>query len=410
MAIVRPFRALRPFPDRAASVAAVPYDVVTTEEALALASGKPLSFLHVSRAEIDLPPGTDPHAPEVYKKAAANFDALAASAPLTIEDHPSLYLYRLRMGQHEQVGLVATCSIDEYDNDLIRKHERTRKDKEDDRTQHILSLLAQTGPVFLTYVTNPLIDVLVSDAIASSPLFDFTAEDGVQHTVWRVDDDSNEAFTSAFREVPYLYVADGHHRAKSASRARETLAKANKEHNGAEEYNFFQCVLFPADQVKILPYNRVVRELNGLTSDEFLKKVGVEFEVTPDAPAEPPERGLMSLYLGGRWYGLRLRREVTKPIRAIDGLDVSILQDKLLAPVLEIEDVRTDPRIDFVGGIRGVKEIERIVDSGKALAGFSLFPTTVEDLMQISDAGEIMPPKSTWFEPKLRDGLLIHLI
>jgi uncharacterized protein (DUF1015 family) len=410
VAIVRPFRALRPFPDQAASVAAVPYDVVSTDEARALASGKPLSFLHVSRAEIDLPPGSDPHAPEVYRKAAANFDALTASAPLTIEDHPSLYLYRLRMAGHEQIGLVATCSIDEYDSDLIRKHERTRKDKEDDRTQHILSLLAQTGPVFLTYVTNPLIDVIVSDAIVGAPLFDFTAEDGVQHSIWRVDTGSKEAFTSAFLEVPYLYIADGHHRAKSASRAREALASGNKEHTGNEEYNFFQCVLFPADQVKILPYNRVVRQLNGLTNEEFLKKIEVEFEVTPDAPAEPPARGLMSMYLGGRWFGLNLRKEVTKPIRAIDSLDVSILQDKLLAPVLEIEDVRTDPRIDFVGGIRGVGEIERIVDSGKAVVGFSLFPTTVDDLMHISDVGEIMPPKSTWFEPKLRDGLLIHLI
>jgi uncharacterized protein (DUF1015 family) len=410
VAIVRPFRALRPFPDQAASVAAVPYDVVSTEEALALASGKPLSFLHVSRAEIDLPSETDPHSPQVYKKAASNFDGLTASAPLTIEDQPSLYLYRLRMSGHEQVGIVATCSVDEYDSDLIRKHERTRKDKEDDRTQHILSLLAQTGPVFLTYVTNPIIDVLVEDAMAGKPLFDFTAEDGVEHTIWCVDTDSNEAFTRAFLEVPYLYIADGHHRAKSASRARGALAAGNKQHTGKEEYNFFQCVLFPADQVKILPYNRVVRQLNGLTNVEFLTKVEVEFEITPDAPAEPPARGLISMYLDGRWYGLRLRKEVTKPIRAIDGLDVSILQDKLLAPVLDIEDVRTDPRIDFVGGIRGIKEIERIVNSGKAVAGFSLFPTTVEDLMQISDAGEIMPPKSTWFEPKLRDGLLIHLI
>ena len=410
MAIVRPFRALRPFPDQAANVAAVPYDVVSTEEARTLASGKPLSFLHVSRAEIDLPPEIDPHSAEVYKKAAANFDNLAATAPLTIEDEPSYYLYRLRLSGHEQIGLVSTCSIDEYDDDLIRKHERTRKDKEDDRTQHILSLLAQTGPVFLTYVPNPIVTVLVADAIAGEPIFNFTADDGVEHTIWRVESESNEAFTSAFAEVPYLYIADGHHRAKSASRAREVLSAANKDHNGTEEYNFVQCVLFPSDQVKILAYNRVVRELNGISKEDFLKQVEIEFEITPDANPEPTERGHVSMYLDGGWYGLRLRKEVTKPIRAIDGLDVSILQDKLLAPVLEIDDIRTDPRIDFVGGIRGVKELERLVDSGAAVVGFSLFPTTVDDLMQISDAGEIMPPKSTWFEPKLRDGLLSHLI
>jgi uncharacterized protein (DUF1015 family) len=291
-----------------------------------------------------------------------------------------------------------------------RLQKKTSRNTQRDCTEHILTLLAQTGPVFLTYLTNPIIEVLVADAIAGAPLFDFTAEDGVEHAIWRIEADANEAFASAFAEVPYLYIADGHHRAKSASRARESLAEANKDHTGNEEYNFFQCVLFPAGQVKILPYNRVLKQLNGLSSSEFLEKVEEEFEITPDGNAEPAARGLMSMYLDGRWYGLRLRKEVTKPIRAIDGLDVSILQDKLLAPVLEIEDIRTDPRIDFVGGIRGVAELERLVDSGKAVVGFSLFPTTVEDLMHISDAGEIMPPKSTWFEPKLRDGLLIHLI
>lgn len=410
MAIVRPFRALRPFPEQAARVAAVPYDVVNTEEARALARGNPLSFLHVSRPEIDLPDGTNPYSAEVYQKAASNFDRLTATAPLTIEDQPSFYFYRLRMDGLEQTGLVAACSLDDYDNDLIRKHERTRKDKEDDRTKHILTLRAQTGPVFLTYLSNSIINVLAAEVTAGEPLFDFAADDGVQHTIWRVESDSNEAFSTAFAEVPYLYIADGHHRAKSASRARETLRSASKDHSGNEEYNFFQCVLFPADQVRILPYNRVIKVLNGLTPEDFLKKVEVEFEITPDDRPQPPARGLMSMYLGGRWYGLRLRKEVTKPIRIIDGLDVSILQDKLLAPVLEIEDVRTDQRIDFVGGIRGVAELARLVDSGKAVVAFSLYPTTVEDLMKISDAGEIMPPKSTWFEPKLRDGLLSHLI
>ncbi len=410
MSIVRPFRALRPLPEQAAKVAAVPYDVVNTDEARALAAGNPLSFLHVSRPEIDLPEGTPPYSDEVYQKAAKNFDRLTAEAPLTIEDEPSYYFYRLRMKDHEQTGIVACCSMDEYDSDLIRKHERTRKDKEDDRTRHILALRAQTGPVFLTYRPNSILNVLANEATAAAPLFDFTAPDDVQHTVWRVATESNEALSTTFAEVPFLYIADGHHRAKSASRARESLRADSKDHTGNEDYNFFQCVLFPADQMRILPYNRIVRELNGLSPEEFLTRIEVEFEVTTDAEPTPPARGLMSLYVHGRWFGLRLRKEVTKPIKIIDGLDVSILQDKLLAPILEIEEVRTDERIDFVGGIRGTEELQRLVDTKSAVAAFSLFPTTVEDLMQISDAGEIMPPKSTWFEPKLRDGLLSHLI
>ncbi|MEP7271597.1 MAG: DUF1015 family protein [Acidobacteriota bacterium] len=410
MSIVRPFRALRPFPDQAANVAAVPYDVVNTEEARSLAAGNPLSFLHVSRPEIDLPPDTPPYSDEVYHKAAKNFDNLTAEAPLTIEDDATYYFYRLKMGDHQQTGMVASCSLDEYDSDLIRKHERTRKDKEDDRTRHILTLRAQTGPVFLTYRPHSILNVLAAEATKGGPLFDFTAPDGVQHTVWTVPLDSNEALSSTFSEVPYLYIADGHHRARSASRAREVLRAQNKDHTGNEEYNFFQCVLFPADEVRILPYNRTIKSLNGMSPEEFLTRVEVEFEITSDADPTPPARGLMSLYINGRWFGLRLRKEVTKPIRIIDGLDVSILQDKLLAPTLEIEDLRTDQRIDFVGGIRGTEELERLVNNGTAVAAFSLFPTTVEDLMQISDAGEIMPPKSTWFEPKLRDGLLSHLI
>jgi uncharacterized protein (DUF1015 family) len=312
VAIVRPFRALRPFPDQAASVAAVPYDVVSTEEAHALATGKPLSFLHVSRAEIDLPPGTDPHAPEVYKKAAANFDLLAANAPLTIEDLPSFYLYRLRMAGHEQIGFVATCSVDEYDNDLIRKHERTRKDKEDDRTEHILTLLAQTGPVFLTYLTNPIIEVLVADTIAAAPLFDFTAE-----TEWSTQ--SGVLMPRPMRRLQArsprcpIFTSQMVIIARRARVVRANrLAEANSDHTGNEEYNFFQCVLFPAGQVKILPYNRVLKQLNGLSTSAFLEKVEEEFEITPDGNAEPTARGLMSMYLDGRWYGLRLRKEVTQ--------------------------------------------------------------------------------------------------
>ena len=410
MSIVRPFRALRPLPERAAEVAAVPYDVVTTEEARELAAASPLSFLHVSRPDIDLPVGTDVYSDQVYALAAANFDKLIAEAPLTIEDEPSLYFYRLRAGSHEQTGLVGCCSLDEYDRDLIRKHERTRKHKEDDRTRHMITLRAQTGPVFVTYQPHTIIDFLAAEATAREPLFDFTAPDDVAHTIWRVPPGACEALTSAFAEVPYLYIADGHHRAKSASRAREALRPENTDGPGDEEYNFFQCVLFPANQVRILPYHRMVSDLNDNTPEEFLRRLEVEFEITPDAAPEPPSRGLYAMYVAGRWYGLKLHKEVTKSIRVIDGLDVSILQDKVLSPVLGIEDPRIDKRIAYVGGNRGTDELVRRVDAGQAAVAFSLFPTTVEELMQISDAGEIMPPKSTWFEPKLRDGLLSHLI
>ncbi len=410
MATVKPFRALRPLPEQAAAAAAVPYDVVNTEEARALAGDNALSFLRISRPEIEMPEGTDIYSDEVYAKAASNFDRLISSAPLIIEDEPSFYFYRLRMGGHEQTGLVACCSIDEYDHDTIRKHERTRKDKEDDRTRHMLSLSAQTGPVFMTYRPNTTINELAIAMTTPAPLFDFVTPDGVTHTVWRAPAQMNQALIEAFDEVPLLYIADGHHRAKSASRARETLRAQNPRHTGAEEYNFFQCVLFPADQVSILPYNRVVKDLNHYSPEEFLTEIGREFEVTEDAGPSPDDRGHFSMYLNGKWYGLKLKSDVTKRLRVIDQLDVSVLQDLLLAPVLGVQDLRTDKRIDFIGGVRGTEELERLVNSGRFAVAFALHPTTVDDLMEISDAGEIMPPKSTWFEPKLRDGLLSHLI
>lgn len=410
MAIIRPFRALRPLPEQVAAIAAVPYDVVNTEEARALASGNSLSFLHVSRPEIDLPDGVDIYSAPVYARARENLDRLIAQAPLIIEDEPRFYIYRLRMGAHTQTGLVACCSIDEYDSDIIRKHERTRKDKEDDRTRHILTLRVQTGPVFITYQPQVKIDALVIEVTSSAPLFDFIAPDNIAHTLWRVPANKNEIFADAFAEVPYLYIADGHHRAKSASRAREKLKTSNPNHLGDEEYNFFQCVLFPADQVRILAYHRVVQDLNGMTPEAFLERVKVDFEIMSDVDPTPRTLGHFGMYLGGHWYGLYVRKEVTRPMSVIDALDVSILQDKLLGPVLGIEDPRTDKRIDFVGGVRGTKELERLVNEGKAAVAFSLLPTTVEALMQISDQGQIMPPKSTWFEPKLRDGLLSHLI
>lgn len=409
MAIIRPFNALRPQPERAAQVAAVPYDVVNTEEARSLAAGNEFSFLHVSRPEIDLPDGTPIYSDQVYAKAHDNFVALIKQCPLEVEETPSLYLYRLIMGEHEQIGVVACCSVDEYDRDLIRKHERTRPDKEDDRTRHIMALRAQTGPVFLTYRAQDKIDSLVSQALAGNPpLYDLVANDDIRHTIWRVP--TYDPLVEAFSEVPYLYIADGHHRAASASRACAELRANAFAQIGNEEYNFFQCVLFPDRQLQILPYNRVVRDLNGMSQDEFLGRVRESFAVTETFEPSPPARGHWSMYLDGRWYGLTLRSDTPKREGVVESLDVSILQDVLLDPILGIKDVRTDKRIDFVGGIRGTEELEKLVNEGKAAVAFSLYPTTIDDLLKVSDAGQIMPPKSTWFEPKLRDGLLSHQI
>ena len=408
MAVIRPFRALRPQPERAQLVASVPYDVVNTDEARALAEGNPLSFLHVSRPEIDLPPGTDIHSDPVYRKAVENFETLISNCPLEKEAEPSLYLYRLIMGRHEQVGIVAVCSIDEYDDGTIRKHERTRRDKEDDRTRHMLMLRAQTGPVFLTYRRHEEIDKQVVAAISAAPLFDLTAADGVRHTIWRLN--QTDDLVKSFESVPLLYIADGHHRAASASRARAELKEQSFAHTGKEDYNYFLTVIFPDSQVQILAYNRTVHDLNGLTKEEFLDEIRGQFTLTENANPEPSQRGHWSMYLDGKWYGLQLSPAATQPSGTVASLDVSILQDRLLDPILGVKDVRTDKRVDFIGGLRGTKELERLVNEGKAAVAFSLHPTTVAELLMVSDANEIMPPKSTWFEPKLRDGLLIHTI
>jgi uncharacterized protein (DUF1015 family) len=408
VAVIRPFRALRPPAERAQAVASVPYDVVNTEEARALANGNNLSFLHVSRPEIDLPPGTDLYSDAVYRKAVENFEKLIATCPLEKEAEPSLYLYRLIMGDHQQVGIVACCSIDEYDNNTIRKHERTRRDKEDDRTRHMLMLRAQTGPVFLTYRQRPEIDEQVSAALNAEPLYDVTAEDGIRHTIWRLPD--TEQLVKSFTSVPLLYIADGHHRAASASRARAELRDQSFTHTGQEDYNYFLTVIFPDSQLQILAYNRIVKDLNGLSKEEFLDAVRRQFTISENADPAPKQRGTWSMYLDGKWYGLELSPEATLPTGTVQSLDVSVLQDRLLDPVLGIKDVRTDKRVDFVGGLRGTKELERLVNEGKAAVAFSLYPTTIAELLLVSDANEIMPPKSTWFEPKLRDGLLIHSI
>jgi uncharacterized protein (DUF1015 family) len=403
MASIFPFAALRPDPSVAAAVAAVPYDVVNTDEARVLAAGHPLSFLHVSRAEIDLPPGTDPYADVVYERAAENFRDLRARAPLVEEDAPAFYVYRLEMGAHVQTGIAACFSIDEYDSNLIKKHEKTRPDKEDDRTRHLLAIGAQTGPVFLTYAASVAVDAVVQRTAGAAALFDFAAPDGIRHTLWTVDPDDHEAIVAGFAALPALYIADGHHRAASAARARRALAG-----RGAGEHDRVLAVAFPDDQMQILAYNRVVKDLNGLNEAQFLDAVGERAKVSPGSRDAASRRGHAAMYVGGRWYGLELG--VPAQGDAASALDVSLLQSTVLEAVLGIQDVRTDKRIDFIGGIRGTEELERLVDSGACAVGFALHPVSVRDLMTIADAGGIMPPKSTWFEPKLRDGLLSHLV
>ena len=407
MSAIFPFAALRPAPQAAAAVAAVPYDVVNTEEARALAAGNPLSFLHVSRPEIDLPQGANPYSDAVYDLARANFTKLKSSAPLVVEETPSFYVYRLHMGGHSQSGLAACYAIDEYDRDLIKKHEKTRPDKEDDRTRHMLAIGAQTGPVFLTYRASKAVDAIVSRVVQHAALFDFTAADGVRHEVWRVADAENQAIVDAFARIDALYIADGHHRAASAARTRRSLAA-----RGAGEHDRVMGVAFPDNQMNVLPYNRVVTDLRGLTAAAFVDRLRQTLSVREGGPATPTGKGSVAMYLDGKWY------TITQPISPkpaagggqVNSLDVDWLQSSILEPLLGIADVRTDKRIDFVGGIRGTGELEQHVNGGKFAVAFSLYPVSVDDLMRIADAGGIMPPKSTWFEPKLRDGLLSHLI
>ena len=411
MSSLIPFRALRPKPAAAAAIAAVPYDVVTTSEARALAEGNPLSFLRVSRAEIELPADADPYAEIVYERAARNFAGLRASS-FEIEAEPSVYFYRLRMGEHSQVGLAACFSVDEYERDVIKKHERTRNDKEDDRTRHMLALGAQTGPVFLVYRASADVAAMASRAMAGLPLIDFEAPDEVRHTLWRVDSGDRNRLVAAFKAIDVLYIADGHHRAASAARSHHEMHRrggGGTDLGDGAGSGAVLAVAFPHDQVKVLAYNRVVKDLAGQSTEAFLSAVDDHFSVSA-GPGMPARQGEIAMYLSsGRWSTLvpRVKPSSADPIAS---LDVSVLQDRLLRPILGIADVRTDKRIDFVGGARGTGELERLVDSGRAVVAFSLYPVNVADLMSVSNAGEIMPPKSTWFEPKLRDGLLVHLI
>lgn len=408
MAEIKPFRALRPRPALAPNIAAVPYDVVSTEEARALANGNPLSFLRVSRAEIELDPTADPYSDRVYERAAGNFERLTRSS-FVVEDEPSLYVYRLKTEDHEQTGIAACFSLDEYEHGVIKKHERTRPDKETDRTRHILALNAQTGVVFLVYRGAAELQHLTADAVLGEPLVDFEAE-GTVHTIWRVDVVTTPLYVQAFGRIPALYIADGHHRAAAALRARAAMKQADATSSAIRDdadVSTMLAVAFPHDQVRILPYNRIVNDLGGLSQPEFLERVDARFHIAPGRSARP-SHGEIAMYLPDGWKTLRLRAApAADPISA---LDVSVLQDHLLSPVLGIADPRSDRRIDFVGGNRGMGELQRLVDAGKAAVAFSMFPVAVDDLMAVADNGSIMPPKSTWFEPKLRDGLLIHMI
>ena len=410
MSVVRPFRALRPEPGAAAAVAAVPYDVVTTEEARALAADAPLSFLHVTRSEIDLAPDTDPYGPVVYETARANLASLRLAAPLVVEAEPALYVYRLCDGDHVQTGLAGCYSLDEYESGAIKPHERTRPDKEDDRTRHMVTIGAQTGVVFLTYRWTSVVDAAIEAVCESAPLFDFAAPDGVRHTVWVAPEAETPRLVDGFAAVPALYIADGHHRAASAARARQARDGAADGHDGPAGRDFFLAVAFPDRQTRILPYNRTLSNLAGATPEQFLESVAARLPVQATSETTP-DRGATAMYVGGRWYRVGLVDvDAGAGADPVASLDVSLLQARLLGPVLDVADIRTDPRVRFVGGGRGTAGLERLVDSGQAAVAFSLAAVGVSELLAIADAGAIMPPKSTWFEPKLRDGLLTHLI
>ncbi len=417
--LVHPFAALRPAPGRAPEVMAPPYDVLNTEEARVLATGRPWSFLHISKPEIDLPPGTDPYAPEVYAKAAENLKKMVAAGVLLQDEQACYYAYRLIMGEHVQVGLVAAASVADYDSNRIRKHEFTRPDKEDDRVRQIEALDAQTGPVLLAYPHAPEVDAILAAATQGAPDSDGIGEGvaggGVRHTLWVIRDaDAIARLTELFDALPALYIADGHHRSASASRIRATRASANlakgTAHTGEEPYNYFLSVIFPHHQLRIFDYNRVIKDMNGLSEPAFMEKVAENFmiEMANEAvkPATPGEFGL---YLNGRWMKLTIRADLI-PADPVGRLDISLLQNNLIAPILGIDDPRRDKRIDFVGGIRGLGGLEKRVDSGEMALAFSLHATSMEDLMAVADANEVMPPKSTWFEPKLADGLASHLL
>jgi uncharacterized protein (DUF1015 family) len=406
MSLIRPFAGLRPAPQYAANVIAPPYDVLNSEEARVLAAGKPWSFLHISKAEIDLSAGTDPYAPAVYVRAAENLERMVNAGILIRDKQPHYYVYRLTMGSHVQTGLVAAASVADYDTNRIRKHEYTRPAKEDDRVRQIKALNAQTGPVLLAYRSETALDALLQKVAQGRPLYDLKAHDGIGHALWMVNDPADVAALSrGFDAMDALYIADGHHRSAAASRVARELNKP-ADHMG----RYFLSVIFPHNQMKILDYNRVITDLNGQGKERFLEQVGRNFGVAGEAQAvSPAQAGEFGMYLDKQWYRLNIRPELISadPVKK---LDVSLLADHLIEPVLGIKDPRTDARIDFVGGMRGLQELEKRVDSGEMAVAFSMFPTTLSDLMAVADSNQVMPPKSTWFEPKLADGMVSHVL
>lgn len=412
MATIRPFMGIRPEADYAQAVAALPYDVMNSVEAREMVKGKPYSFLHIDKAEVDLPEGIDVYSDAVYAKAKENLEDMIAKGVFTQDLLPNLYIYRLTMNGKSQTGLVACTSIDEYLNGTIKKHELTRADKEADRIRHVDTLNANTGPIFLAYKNNETARVIIEGwKTANKPVYDFVSEDGIGHTVWVIDSDTEIGIlVDSFRQVENLYIADGHHRNASAVKVGLKRREQKELYTGEEEYNYYLSVLFPADELKIMDYNRVVKDLNGHTAEEFLKLLNSKFEVTPylgEGQLQPQNPHEFGMYLEGKWFSLSTKKEILSDDPVL-GLDVSILQKEVLEPLLAIGDPRTDKRIDFVGGIRGLAELERRVDSGEMKLAFSLYPTSMDELMSVADAELIMPPKSTWFEPKLRSGLFLH--
>ena len=407
MSLIKPFRGLRPTPSHATDVVAPPYDVLNTEEARQRAQGRPYSFLHISKPEIDLPPDTDPYAPQVYAKGAENLQKLITKGILIRDDKPLYYAYRLIMGKHTQIGLVAIASVKDYNSNRIRKHEFTRPDKEDDRVRQIDALNAQTGPVFLTYRHNDVVDRIVAKNISQQPEYDLTADDGVKHTIWLIkEDDDINSLTSTFDAMKCLYIADGHHRSAAASRVA-----AMRGGDGGASHDYFLAVIFPDNQMQILDYNRVIKDLNGIDVNTFLEKIAASFTLEKaESAVKPRTAGEFGMYLKGQWYRLSIHTDRIPANDPVGRLDVSLLQNHLISPILGISDPRRDKRIDFVGGIRGLAELEKRVNSGEMIVAFSLYPTQMQDLMAVADAEEVMPPKSTWFEPKLADGLVSHVL
>lgn len=410
MAVLKPFKAVRPKDEYASEVGALPYDVMNSEEAREMVKDKPYSFLHVDKAEVDLPQGIDIYSAEVYLKAKENLDALSEKGICKQDEKPMLYIYRQIMNGREQTGIVGCTAVDDYINNVIKKHEFTRADKEADRIRHVDTLDANTGPIFLTHRENKTVsDITENWKNTHTPCYDFVSDDGVSQTVWVIDDDTViDTLVKEFQEIPYLYIADGHHRCASAVRVGERR-RGDGEYDKNAEFNFFLSVIFPCDQLKIMDYNRVIADLNGNTSEEFIAKMSEKFvvEEAETSPYAPEERHTFGMYLDNKWYKVTAKPEFINENDPVECLDVSILQNNLITPILNITDPRTDKRIDFVGGIRGLGELERRCAEGMKLA-FAMYPTSLNELMDIADAGQVMPPKSTWFEPKLLSGLFIH--